>query len=122
MKKALGIIISIFTIGLSVIAGLNLTFIYSYSIDKYKLDAIVNLSKDSLLNDYYNLIYYLQNPFIKKLEFNNFPMSTNGEFHFYEVKKIFLGIYLILLISIGIFLLYHFITKRRGRDLKYIIY
>ena len=79
-KAIIGIIVSILTICISVIATLNLTIIYSYSVDKYNLNTIVNLSKSSLLNDYYNLIYYLQNPFIKDLRFENFPMSVNGEF------------------------------------------
>ena len=117
-KAIIGIIVSILTICISVIATLNLTIIYSYSVDKYNLNTIVNLSKSSLLNDYYNLIYYLQNPFIKDLRFENFPMSVNGEFHFYEVKKIFLSIYLILFIIIVLSMLYIYINKRIGNKVK----
>lgn len=119
LKKAIiGIIVATLTIGMSFIAALNLTIIYSYSIDKYNLNTIVNLSKSSLLNDYYNLIYYLQNPFIKNLKFKNFVMSANGEFHFYEVKKIFLNIYLILFIIIVLSILYIYIKKRIGKKVK----
>lgn len=119
LKKAIiGIIVATLTIGMSVIAALNLTIIYSYSIGKYNLNTIVNLSKSSLLNDYYNLIYYLQNPFIKNLKFENFVMSANGEFHFYEVKKIFLNIYLIIFIIIVLSILYIYIKKRIGKKVK----
>lgn len=117
-KVIVGIIVAILTIGISVVATLNLTIIYSYLIDKYNLNTIVNLSKSSLLNDYHNLIYYLQNPFIKDLRFENFPMSANGEFHFYEVKKIFLSIYLILCIIIVLSIVYIYINKRIGKKVQ----
>lgn len=84
-----GIMVALFTIGLSVIISLNLRVIYSYSIDKYDLTRLGQLSKDALMNDYNILLNYLQNPFIKKLKFNNFIMSTNGEFHFMKLKKYF---------------------------------
>ena len=80
-----GIMVALFTIGLSVIISLNLRVIYSYSIDKYDLTRLGQLSKDALMNDYNILLNYLQKPFIKKLKFNNFIMSTI----FMKLKKYF---------------------------------
>lgn len=110
-----GIMVALFTIGLSVIISLNLRVIYSYSIDKYDLTRLGQLSKDALMNDYNILLNYLQNPFIKKLKFNNFIMSTNGEFHFYEVKKIFLNIYLIIIVILLAFIVIKFILRKYNK-------
>lgn len=112
-----GIMVALFTIGLSVIISLNLRNVYSYSIDKYSLTEIGQLSKDALMSDYKILLNYLQNPFIEKLKFNNFIMSNNGEFHFYEVKKIFLNIYLIIIVIALIFIIIGFILKNFNRKL-----
>ncbi|WP_195265591.1 MULTISPECIES: TIGR01906 family membrane protein [unclassified Clostridium] len=113
-----GIMVALFTIGLSVIISLNLRIIYSYSIDKYNLTKLGQLSKEALMNDYNLLLNYLQNPFIKKLKFNNFIMSTNGEFHFYEVKKIFLNIYLIIIVIVLAFLIIKFILNRHNKKFE----
>jgi integral membrane protein (TIGR01906 family) len=113
-----GIMVALFTIGLSVIISLNLRVIYSYSIDKYDLTRLGQLSKDALMNDYNILLNYLQNPFIKKLKFNNFIMSTNGEFHFYEVKKIFLNIYLIIIVILLAFIVIKFILRKYNKKLN----
>ena len=111
IKVLYGICIAMFTIGISTIITLNSKFIYHYSVNKYNLEKIGGISKENLLSDYNNLIKYLQNPFIKKLEFNNFPMSANGEFHFYEVKKIFLGIYAITICMLLFIIIYFAIKK-----------
>ncbi|WP_291650536.1 TIGR01906 family membrane protein [Clostridium sp.] len=113
-----GIAVALFTIGLSVIISLNLRVIYSYSIDKYNLTRVGQLSKEALMNDYNILLNYLQNPFIKKLKFNNFIMSNNGEFHFYEVKKIFLNIYLIIIIISLTFIVIKFILRRYNKKFE----
>jgi len=119
-KVLQGISVALFTIGISVIASLNLRSIYKYSIQKYDLDKIGQLSKEKLMEDYNILLNYLQNPFAKKLKFDNFIMSSNGEFHFYEVKKIFLSIYLIVLIFVLIFIVIYLIKKYNNKKIKLI--
>ena len=114
-KVFYGIIIAILTIGISTIITLNSKFIYYYSIDKYNLEKIANISKEMLIDDFDRLIKYLQNPFIEKLKFNNFTMSINGEFHFYEVKKIFLWIYAIT-IFIALLFIILVITNKFNRN------
>lgn len=117
IKVFYGIIIAIFTIGISTIITLNSKFIYYYSIDKYNLEKIANISKEMLIVDFDRLINYLQNPFIEKLKFNNFPMSINGEFHFYEVKKIFLWIYVITISITLLFIILVMINKFNKRKI-----
>ncbi len=115
IKVFYGIIVAILTIGISTIITLNSKFIYYYSIDKYNLEKIANISKEMLIGDFDRLIKYLQNPFIEKLKFNNFTMSINGEFHFYEVKKIFLWIYAIT-IFIALLFIILVITNKFNRN------
>ncbi|MBE6053745.1 MAG: TIGR01906 family membrane protein [Clostridium sartagoforme] len=120
IKILYGIGIALFTIGISVIITLNSKFIYHYSVNKHNLDKIGGISKENLLSDYSSLIEYLQNPFIKKLEFINFPMSANGEFHFYEVKKIFLFIYAIT-ICVFLFFSILFCVKKFMKKKVYLV-
>ena len=117
IKVFYGFLLALFTIGISVIISLNFKFIYSFSIDKYNLDQIGQVSKEILMKDYTTLINYLQNPFIDKLNFINFPMSNNGEFHFYEVKKIFLGIYIITFIIFIFFIVLFIIKKYKSKKI-----
>jgi len=118
IKVIYGILIAIFTIGTSTVIVLNSKFIYYYSIDKYGLDKIAKVSKEMLIKDYDTLIKYLQNPFISKLSFINFPMSISGEIHFYEVKKIFLFIYLIINSILLFFIILFIIKKLKGKKIN----
>lgn len=105
----LGIITSFFSIGISVIATLNLTIVYRFAITKLNLDKLTGLSEENLMKNYNEMIKYLNNPFINELKFPDFTMSKTGEIHFMEVKYIFMKIYIIILISIIIFMLFKLI-------------
>ncbi|GAB6170460.1 TIGR01906 family membrane protein [Clostridium carnis] len=121
MKKSINFLIrvllvictSFFTIGIAVISVLNITSIYQYAINKYNLTSIGEISNIELMSDYKILIKYLQNPFIKDLKMNNFPTSTDGAIHFYEVKKIFLIIYIALFIIALIFIATLIIKRKK---------
>lgn len=116
----LSIAISLVTIGISVIFALNLKGIYNYLCAKLNLDRISKVSIEGIQGDYKTLISYLQNPAIKKLKFDNFYMSNNGEFHFYEVKNIFLGIYFSTIISILLLLIYVIYKKYKKEKMNII--
>ena len=117
------ILISIFTaisiISIITIIVLNLRFIYKFIIDKYDLVNITGVSAENLMIDYSGLINYLQNPFIKSLKFKNFAMSSYGEIHFYEVKRIFISLIIISLIFIVVNLVYGIVCKIKNN--KYFI-
>lgn len=111
----LGILSALFMISISVIITLNLTFIYKWTIYKYNLSEYSNLTLEELMINYKELIIYLQNPFINKLELPNFSMSNHGEIHFEEVKRIFMyiNIYIFLfMIILGIY----FLIKDKIKD------
>lgn len=109
------VLISIFTaisiISIATIIALNLRFIYKFIINKYDLVNITGVSMENLMIDYNGLINYLQNPFIKSLNFKNFTMSPYGEIHFYEVKRIFISLIIIALIFIIVNLVYAIVCK-----------
>lgn len=82
----------------SVIVTLNISpILYSLFIKLNKVPNYNNLSSEEILNDYNNIIHYLNSPQEEILKFKNFKISPIGEFHFLEVKEIFSSIYLICL-------------------------
>ncbi|MBQ6820376.1 MAG: TIGR01906 family membrane protein [Clostridium sp.] len=120
LKIFLGILGALFIIGISTIIGLNSKFIYYYAIDKYNLSKVVNIPKEVIIKDFNTLIEYLQNIFIEKLSFINFPMSSNGEYHFYEVKMIFISIYIIVITILIFFIVIYIINKKKNNSLDLI--
>lgn len=82
----------------SVIVTLNISpILYSLFIKLNKIPNYNNLSSEEILNDYNNIIHYLNSPQEEVLKFKNFKISPIGEFHFLEVKEIFSSLYLICL-------------------------
>ena len=104
-----GLFTAISIIAISTIITLNIRFIYKFIIEKYNIVNRTGISSDTLMVNYNKLINYLQNPFNDKLELPNFPMSSYGQIHFYEVKRIF-----IFLMFIGIvFIFFNIIYKNK---------
>ncbi|MDR5587520.1 TIGR01906 family membrane protein [Clostridium aquiflavi] len=125
INSVLGIFNALFTISISVIITLNLTFIYKLTIYKYNLSKVSGLTVEELMINYKKIIVYLQNPFIEKLYFPNFSMSIQGEIHFQDVKRIFIyiDIYIFLvMILMGVyFLIRDKIRYDNYIELKYIL-
>lgn len=98
----------------SILIVFNCTFIYKICINFLNIEVISGVQKDLLIQDYKKVISYVTNPFVKELKFDNFVMSSTGEFHFWEVKNIVFiieVIFLILLIA-GIIL---FLLNRKNK-------
>lgn len=86
------------SVAFSIIVTLNISpVLYSLFIKLNRIPKYNNLSKEEILNDYNNIIHYLNSPKEEILKFKNFKISPIGEFHFLEVKEIFSSIYLICL-------------------------
>ncbi|SFD06952.1 TIGR01906 family membrane protein [Clostridium uliginosum] len=108
INTILGFFSAMFVLSVSVIITLNLTPIYRWAISKYSISEYTGLSSNDLMINYKGLIYYLQNPFIEKLQFQDFSMSPQGEIHFQDVKRIFMYMYIyvfVFMIALGIYLL-----------------
>ena len=87
-------------ISIVVLSVLNTTIVYRYVIDKYELEKYTLLSKDVLMDNYERVIYYVQNLFNHELVLNSLPMSEFGKIHFFEVKRIFIALYIFGIIFI----------------------
>ncbi|WP_297426216.1 TIGR01906 family membrane protein [Clostridium sp.] len=102
-------------ISISVLAVLNTTIVYKYAIEKYDLSKYTGLSTEALMDNYKRVINYVQNPFNKELVLNNVPMSEFGRIHFFEVKRIFVALYIISIVFILI-MIFKLITNK-NKDL-----
>ncbi|MDM0497921.1 TIGR01906 family membrane protein [Clostridium perfringens] len=97
----------------SVILTLNISpILYSLFIKLNKIPNYNNLSKEEILNDYNNIIHYLNSPQEEVLKFKNFKISPIGEFHFLEVKEIFSSVYLICLACLILGIILFVILKK----------
>lgn len=109
--KITSIIILLFLILFNAILVLNSTFIFKLYMIKSNIPSQLSIPLENILLDYNSIISYLRNPLSNKLSFEHFTLSNSGEFHFFEVKKIFLFIYLFLFLT-SILLVILFIKKR----------
>jgi len=65
------------------------------------------------MDNYKRIIYYIQNPFDKELVINELPMSNFGKIHFFEVKRIFIFLYIISIIFIVI-MIFKIVTNKNN--------
>lgn len=97
----------LFALVISILFVLNATIIYRICISTSKLEESTGISANALMEDYMKVINYLRNPFNNNLKFENFPMSEQGAYHFYEVKNIiFIIEVLFIIFSIIALILY----------------
>ncbi|HFK8809251.1 TPA: TIGR01906 family membrane protein [Streptococcus agalactiae] len=75
------------------------TPLYAFDIDYLNIPKYVGLSKEQILENYRILLTYLNIPWFLALDMPDFPSSASGIFHFFEVKKLFMLDYLILIFS-----------------------
>jgi len=87
-------------ISLAIALTINARFIYVIDIDYLNILDFVHLSKERLLENYDQLMAFLNRPWITELNLPDFPMSSNGRAHFYDVKKLFMLDYGVLLVTL----------------------
>ncbi|HGI3690185.1 TPA: TIGR01906 family membrane protein [Streptococcus agalactiae] len=75
------------------------TPLYAFDIDYLNIPKYVGLSKEQILENYRILLTYFNIPWFLALDMPDFPSSASGLFHFFEVKKLFMLDYLILIFS-----------------------
>lgn len=117
-NTAYGLISSLFIISAAVILGLNFRPLYYMNIPRIQM-LNENYSGSLIKNNYDILIDYL-NPFYNgKLVLDRLPMSTFGEFHFYEVKLIFNLVYILMFTTFLLGLIIFYVQYKK-RDFKYL--
>lgn len=84
-------------VGIGAGIALNSTFIYQLIVDYYELTYPTGLSREALMINYREIMWYLQLPWIRELHMSDFEMSVTGRIHFEEVKVIFQVLYAALI-------------------------
>ncbi|MCD7955577.1 MAG: TIGR01906 family membrane protein [Lachnospiraceae bacterium] len=119
----LGLVGFLFFVCLSVVLVLNLRCIYYFDIDYLDLEAETGYSEELIRENYDALIdYNLLIKGVDKLEFPDFPMSDEAEIHFKEVKRIFVALQILCVVSgiVGLILLCRKLPRREYGGLKLI--
>lgn len=101
-------------ISLCIAITINFRPLYILDIDFLNILDYTVIGKKELIANFDQLMQYLNNPFITNLKLSDFPVSESGAFHFYEVKRLFMLNYAVLLVTIvpsGFFLRY---LKKKG--------
>lgn len=106
----------LFLFSLSVVLVLNLRTIYYFDVRYQQLEQATGISEEEIRENYDTLIdYNLVTKGVKELEFPSFPMSEHGRIHFAEVKRIFVAIQCLCVVT-GVLLLIGLWKKIPCRD------
>ena len=108
-----GTYLSIFNILLATVVVLNCKMTYRIANKIFQIDKNLNIPRNKLYDEYGNIIDFINNPKTTDLSFENFTLSNNALYHFVEVRKIFIGIYIFIIFSISLFVIYLLINKKR---------
>ena len=92
-------IVLLFFISLAITLTINAVPLYKFDISFLDILDQVDLSEKDLLRNYRALLGYLNIPWNTTLSLPDFPVSASGALHFYEVKRLFLLNYAVLLLS-----------------------
>lgn len=88
------------------------TPLYHFTARFHDLPQRLNMTYETLIENYYVLMRYLHFPWIQELNFPDFPSSESGLFHFWEVKILFYINYGVLLLSAAASFIYIRYVKR----------
>ncbi len=108
---------SLMIISGSVILGLNIRLLYYFNIPK--IQAMNEEYSGGLIRSNYDILIDYLNPFYRgKLQLDGLAMSSQGEFHFYEVKVIFDLVYILFAVTLVLSLIIYF-RQRKEREFGY---
>lgn len=104
----------LFIITASIAFVILFTPLYYFTAWFYEIPERLNMSFETLIENYHILLQYLHFPWISELSLPNFISSESGIFHFWEVKLLFYLNYTILILSfIGSFIFMKSIKKNK---------
>lgn len=91
---------------LAITLTINARWLYQFDIGHLDLLDYTSLSEKELLHNFDQLIRYLNLPWVDTLKMTDFPVSSSGALHFYEVKRLFLVNYGLLVVTVVPSILY----------------
>lgn len=113
------IVITLLSISVWTVFVLFFRPIYYSCIPLLHIESTSGFTKDKILENYDALIDYFL-PFVKgQLNLPSLPQSEFGIQHFEEVKNIFLGLYVLIPITLILLLVYLYATRKK-KDLHYL--
>ncbi|MDU5512363.1 TIGR01906 family membrane protein [Enterococcus gilvus] len=99
--ERLGLVCLLLTLlTLAITLTINARWLYQLDIRHLGLLDYTTLSEKELLYNFDQLMRYLNLPWVETLKMTDFPVSANGALHFYEVKRLFLVNYCVLLVTV----------------------
>ncbi|MFI3205840.1 MAG: TIGR01906 family membrane protein [Clostridia bacterium] len=103
MKKisniAISLCIFLFIVSFATVVTLNFRTLYYINVDSQNLAETSGYSQETIIENYDILIDYNSIFNFSELEFNGLEMSDEGKIHFEEVKAIFVGIQVLLILT-----------------------
>lgn len=83
----------------TVILTINASWLYWLNATSQKLGAVVNLSLGRLMQNYYQLLAYLNFPWVSRLKMTDFTDSPAALGHFADVKQLFMLTYAVFIVT-----------------------
>lgn len=110
----------IFFLSLAIACVILFTPLYSWVAQRLSIAEGLGMSHAQLMENYYSLLRYLNLPWLHDLSMPDFTSSASGILHFFEVKRLFIFDYVILILSaFGSFHFFkHIRVNKRGYILK----
>lgn len=106
--------IFLWIVSFAIMFTINFTPLYSFDVDFFNIPERLGLSKEVIMENYRILLDYLNKPWVSELNMPNFWSSESGLFHFYEVKRLFLLDYVILIVTtIGAFFYLRYLKRSK---------
>lgn len=112
--------IFLFILTAAIALTINFTPLYSFDITYLDIEGLTGLSKEVIMENYQILMRYLNVPWVGELNMPDFPSSASGLFHFYEVKRLFMFNYGVMIIT-GIISFFFLRNRKRSGELWQIL-
>jgi len=97
----------------TIILTINASWLYLINAMGQKLGPSVNLTLGQLMTDYYQMLAYLNFPWVPKLVMTDFTDSTSALIHFADVKNLFMLDYAVFIVTSVVV---YFFWRRLKRD------
>ena len=75
-------------------------WLYRLDIHWLAISQTVQMAPHKIMHNYYQMLGYLELPWVTDLKMSNFPTSYTGMIHFHDVKNLFLLNNVVLLVSL----------------------